>query len=110
MAHAGGQDGPVLTVEVVVGASLDITQVLDSYDSDGATIPTCRMCWFGRPRSAQASAEDSPWRHSPRNAEVRQKVLLTDDEYAQKAFYESLGYREIRDFGEGTLRAFVRFD
>lgn len=41
---------------------------------------------------------------------VRQKVLLTDDEPAQRAFYESLGYSEIRDFGEGTLRAFVRFD
>ncbi|WP_043732354.1 GNAT family N-acetyltransferase [Kutzneria sp. 744] len=41
---------------------------------------------------------------------VRQKVLLTDDEKAQRAFYEALGYKEIRDFGEGTLRAFVRFD
>ncbi|NIH81950.1 GNAT family N-acetyltransferase [Amycolatopsis viridis] len=45
-----------------------------------------------------------------RYAAVRQKVLLTDDEPAQRAFYESLGYAEIRDFGEGTLRAFVRFD
>lgn len=41
---------------------------------------------------------------------VRQKVLLTDDEPGQRAFYESLGYTEIRDFGQGTLRAFVRFD
>jgi GNAT superfamily N-acetyltransferase len=41
---------------------------------------------------------------------VRQKVLLTDDEAAQRAFYEALGYAEIRDFGPGTLRAFVRFD
>ncbi|MFI9381380.1 GNAT family N-acetyltransferase [Kutzneria sp. NPDC052558] len=41
---------------------------------------------------------------------TRQKVLLTDDEPAQRAFYESLGYAEIRDFGPGTLRAFVRFD
>lgn len=45
-----------------------------------------------------------------RYASVRQKVLLTDDEPGQRAFYESLGYVEIRDFGEGTLRAFVRFD
>ena len=45
-----------------------------------------------------------------RYAAVRQKVLLTDDEPAQRAFYESLGYAEIRDFGPGTLRAFVRFD
>ena len=43
-------------------------------------------------------------------AHVRQKVLLTDDEPAQRAFYESLGYAEIRDHGPGTLRAFVRFD
>ncbi|MGX7825234.1 GNAT family N-acetyltransferase [Actinokineospora sp. 24-640] len=41
---------------------------------------------------------------------VRQKVLLTDDEPAQRAFYESLGYTEIRDYGPGTLRSFVRFD
>ena len=41
---------------------------------------------------------------------VRQKVLLTDDEPAQRAFYESLGYAEIRDFGPGTLRCFVRFE
>jgi GNAT superfamily N-acetyltransferase len=45
-----------------------------------------------------------------RYADVRQKVLLTDDEPRQRAFYEALGYTEIRDFGEGTLRAFVRFD
>ena len=41
---------------------------------------------------------------------VRQKVLLTDDEPAQRALYESLGYAEIRDHDEGTLRAFVRID
>ncbi|MBA3367654.1 MAG: GNAT family N-acetyltransferase [Geodermatophilaceae bacterium] len=43
-------------------------------------------------------------------AGVRQKVLLTDDEPGQRAFYESLGYRESRDHGAGSLRAFVRFD
>ena len=41
---------------------------------------------------------------------VRQKVLLTDDEPGQRAFYEALGYAELRDYGQGTLRAFVRFD
>jgi hypothetical protein len=40
---------------------------------------------------------------------VRQHVLLTDDEPRQRAFYESLGYAEISDFGAGTLRAFVKF-
>lgn len=43
-------------------------------------------------------------------AAVRQKVLLTDDEPGQRAFYESLGFRETRDFGVGNLRAFVLFD
>ena len=37
---------------------------------------------------------------------VRQKVLLTDDEPAQRAFYEALGYREV----SAPLRAFVRHD
>src|SRR5699024_2964762 len=41
---------------------------------------------------------------------VRQKVLLTDDEPGQRAFYESLAYQETRDHGAGSLRAFVRFD
>ncbi|TBN56094.1 N-acetyltransferase [Glaciihabitans arcticus] len=39
-------------------------------------------------------------------AHVRQKVLLTDDEPAQQAFYESLGYSLVG----GSLRAFARFD
>lgn len=42
-------------------------------------------------------------------ASVRQTVLLTDDEPAQRAFYESLGFREVRDVTEAALRAFVRF-
>ncbi|WP_347813698.1 hypothetical protein [Allobranchiibius sp. GilTou38] len=41
---------------------------------------------------------------------MRQKVLLSDDEPGQRAFYESLGYSETRDFDRGTLRAFVRVD
>lgn len=43
-------------------------------------------------------------------ASVRQKVLLTDDEPSQRAFYESLGYVEVSDYGDGSLRSFVRFD
>lgn len=43
-------------------------------------------------------------------ASVRQKVLLTDDEPGQRAFYESLGFTEIRDLDDGSLRAFVQFD
>jgi GNAT superfamily N-acetyltransferase len=44
-----------------------------------------------------------------RYAHVRQHVLLTDDESRQRAFYESLGFAETRDFRDGSLRAFVRF-
>ena len=44
-----------------------------------------------------------------RYAHVRQQVLLTDDEPAQRAFYESLGYTEVRDVAGVQLRAFVRF-
>jgi ribosomal protein S18 acetylase RimI-like enzyme len=43
-------------------------------------------------------------------AQVRQKVLLTDDEAGQKAFYESLGYTQVTDSDGGALRAFARFD
>lgn len=43
-------------------------------------------------------------------AGVRQKVLLTDDEPAQRAFYERLGFTEVHEHADGSLRAFVRFD
>lgn len=39
----------------------------------------------------------------------RQQVLLTDDEPRQRQFYQSLGWSEIRDHGDGGLRAFVKF-
>lgn len=48
-----------------------------------------------------------------RYAGLRQKVLLTDDEPGQRAFYEALGFHESRDLGAagaGSLRAFIRFD
>jgi len=41
-------------------------------------------------------------------AAVRQHVLLTDDEPAKRAFYESLGYCEAGEHAAGPLRAFVR--
>ena len=78
--------------------------------SDGATIcflqdvlvhPEAQRAGIGR-RLVQVALE--PY------TSVRQKVLLTDDEPGQRAFYESLGYSETRDFRSGTLRAFVRFD
>ncbi len=41
---------------------------------------------------------------------VRQKVLITDNEPKQKAFYESLGYTQAEEFQGGSVRAFIRFD
>ncbi|WP_105035689.1 GNAT family N-acetyltransferase [Cryobacterium aureum] len=42
-----------------------------------------------------------------RYVHVRQKVLLTDDESGQRAFYESSGFIEAHDF-DSPLRAFVQ--
>ena len=39
---------------------------------------------------------------------VRMKVLLTDDEKQQKKFYQSLGYKNIRDLNKIKLNAFVQ--
>ena len=41
-------------------------------------------------------------------AGVRQQVLLTDGDPAQRAFYQHLGFTEIADF-EAPLACFVRF-
>lgn len=41
---------------------------------------------------------------------VRQKVLITDDEPKQKAFYEALGYTQTEEFQRGSVKAFIRFD
>lgn len=41
--------------------------------------------------------------------DVRQKVLMTDDEPRQRAFYESMGFTEIRD-AVNPVRAFIQFD
>jgi len=42
-------------------------------------------------------------------ADVRQLVLLTDDEPGQRAFYESRGLTEAHDMSPHPTRAFVRF-
>ncbi|MEZ2372385.1 GNAT family N-acetyltransferase [Arthrobacter sp. RCC_34] len=38
---------------------------------------------------------------------VRQKMLLTDDDPAQKGFYESLGFTQVGTDGAERLRSFV---
>jgi ribosomal protein S18 acetylase RimI-like enzyme len=99
--------GSSLLVEARIGARLvGLARAI----SDGASIcylqdllvhPDHQRSGIGR-RLAEAVLAHYPL--------VRQKVLLTDDEPRQQAFYESLGYREIRDFDGGGLRAFIRFD
>jgi len=42
-------------------------------------------------------------------SDVRQQVLITDDEPGQRAFYESLGFTEAHDITPRPLRSFVRF-
>lgn len=41
---------------------------------------------------------------------VRQKVLLTDNDEAQRRFYDSLGYTRTTDFTAAPLNAYVRID
>lgn len=43
-----------------------------------------------------------------RSEHIRQVVLLTDAEDAQRAFYESRGFIEAHDFAPNQLRSFVR--
>jgi GNAT superfamily N-acetyltransferase len=44
-----------------------------------------------------------------RYGHVRQKVLLTDDDEAQRRFYEGFGYRTPAQV-DASLNAYVRFD
>jgi len=43
-----------------------------------------------------------------RYVHVRQKVLITDNEPGQRAFYESIGFIEAHDLEPAPLRAFVQ--
>lgn len=45
-----------------------------------------------------------------RFAHVRQKVLITDDEPRQHAFYQALGFTDTRTLERTPLRTFVRFE
>lgn len=43
-----------------------------------------------------------------RFSHVRMHVLLTDDEDKQKSFYESVGYKNIKDLKETKLNAYAK--
>ena len=107
---------PDTLVRAVEGSSLVVTARRDGRlvglaraVSDGATICYLQdvLVAAGEQRSGIGAALVRAV--LDRYAGVRQKVLLTDDEPGQRAFYESLGLTEIRDVPGGSLRAFVQF-
>ncbi|TDS82653.1 ribosomal protein S18 acetylase RimI-like enzyme [Nesterenkonia aurantiaca] len=71
------------------------------YLQDILVLPSHRRAGVGRALAQRALAE---YPH------VRQKVLITDDEPQQRAFYEALGYTRSDEFQAGPIRAFLRFD
>ena len=71
------------------------------YLQDILVHPAHQRTGVGRALAVEALA---PYAH------VRQKVLITDDEPHQKAFYESLGYTQSTEYHGGVIRAFLRFD
>lgn len=87
------EDGQLIGLARLVGDGLTIVYLQDILVS-----PQHQRRGIGRELLQQALA---PYQ------EVRQKVLLTDDEPSQRAFYESVGFTEVGDF-EPPLRAFVQ--
>ncbi|MDO5676825.1 MAG: GNAT family N-acetyltransferase [Propionibacteriaceae bacterium] len=88
------EDGKLVGLARVVGDGLTIV-----YLQDILVHPSHQRRAVGR-RLMQAVLE--PF------ADVRQQVLITDDEERQRLFYESMGFTEIRDM-QHPIRAFVRF-
>lgn len=86
-------DGALVGLARLVGDGLTI-----AYLQDILITPTHRRRGIGRALFERAFA---PY------ADVRQKVLLTDDEPAQRAFYEAMGFTEAGALRH-PLRAFVR--
>ena len=89
------KDGALVGLARVVGDGLTI-----AYLQDILVDPEHQRLGIGRELFRRAFA---PF------GDVRQKVLITDDEPGQLAFYASMGFTEIRDLSHPT-RAFVKFD
>ena len=88
-------DGELLGLARVISDGASI-----AYLQDVLVHPALQREGVGR---ALVNAALEPFEH------CRQKVLLTDDEPGQAAFYASLGFAEVREYGDGRLRAYVRF-
>lgn len=94
VATAWSEDGELIGLARVVGDGHTI-----AYLQDVLVRPRWQRSGVGKWLVREVFA---PYSH------VRQQVLLTDDEPRQRAFYESMGFVEIRDEGEGHLRAYIR--
>ena len=77
--------------------------------SDGHTIAYLQDVLVDPEHQRRGIASELVGRAFAPFASVRQHILMTDAEERQRAFYESLGFREIRDFPHGGMRGFVRF-
>lgn len=71
-----------------------------AYIQDILVHPEAQRAGLGR-RLMQAALD--------RFAHCRQKVLITDDEPRQRAFYEALGFTEGAEVPDGPVRTFVIF-
>ena len=77
--------------------------------SDDATICYLQDILVAPPFQARGVGRALLDRVTARYAHVRQTVLITDDEPAQRKFYEALGFTEGSDITPGALRMFARF-
>lgn len=88
------QDGELIGLARVVGDGQTIV-----YLQDILIRPTHQRRGIGRELFQRVFAPYS---------DVRQKVLITDDEASQHAFYESMGFTETGDL-DYPIRTFVQF-
>lgn len=89
------QDGELIGLARLVGDGLTIV-----YLQDILVLPAHHRRGVGRELFQKVLA---PF------VDVRQKVLITDDEPAQRAFYESMGFTDTRDL-DYPIRTFVQFE
>lgn len=75
--------------------------------SDGATIAYLQDVLVRPSHQRQGIGRQLVEAFVERFAHVRQRVLLTDDEEGQRAFYERLGFQRADLVDGGSLRAFV---
>ena len=78
--------------------------------SDGATIAYINYMAVNREYQRKGIGKKLLENCLERFKHVRSKILLTDDEEAQKYFYESLGFKNSKDLNKFRLNTYVMFD